>query len=468
MVKKTIFSKLFFTYLILIIAVMAVIAVLLSYAFNNYVFGEKQQEMRAAAAETVLLLGKYEQAEITYSELNDSLDILGSMTGSRIYAIRLNPEVLANKNLVLDKELLDAYLFEDLKSILQGKEVSRKKQYSDRFAADVAFLGVPYGQDNMIEGAILFFAPLDEIYAYIQKINMIIWCSALAAVILSGIMIYLAALKITKPLKIMEEGAIQLAAGEQINDLAVHSGDELEKMAKAFNNMKNQISTAENMRRDFMASVSHDLRTPLTSINGFVQGMLDGLVKPQDYPKYLNIIKTETNRLMGLTGEILESAKIQSGEITLARKYFLVGNTLEEILESTGMRENPKNIELMMDCPDGLELYADQYRFKQILINILDNALKYTGKNGKIKLTITPEDGGIKLSVQDNGKGIAPQDLPFIFEKFYRADKSRQEVEGGTGLGLNITKMLVEQHGGRISASSTYGQGTEIVIFFPG
>lgn len=294
---------------------------------------------------------------------------------------------------------------------------------------------------------------------------MIIWCSALAAVILSGIMIYLAALKITKPLKIMEEGAIQLAAGEQINDLAVHSGDELEKMAKAFNNMKNQISTAENMRRDFMASVSHDLRTPLTSINGFVQGMLDGLVKPQDYPKYLNIIKTETNRLMGLTGEILESAKIQSGEITLARKYFLVGNTLEEILESTGMRENPKNIELMMDCPDGLELYADQYRFKQILINILDNALKYTGKNGKIKLTITPEDGGIKLSVQDNGKGIAPQDLPFIFEKFYRADKSRQEVEGGTGLGLNITKMLVEQHGGRISASSTYGQGTEIVIF---
>lgn len=162
MVKKTIFSKLFFTYLILIIAVMAVIAVLLSYAFNNYVFGEKQQEMRAAAAETVLLLGKYEQAEITYSELNDSLDILGSMTGSRIYAIRLNPEVLANKNLVLDKELLDAYLFEDLKSILQGKEVSRKKQYSDRFAADVAFLGVPYGQDNMIEGAILFLLRLTK------------------------------------------------------------------------------------------------------------------------------------------------------------------------------------------------------------------------------------------------------------------------------------------------------------------
>jgi signal transduction histidine kinase len=468
MVKKTIFSKLFFTYLILIIAVMAVIAVLLSYAFNNYVFGEKQQEMHAAADETVLLLGKYEQAEITYSELNDSLDILGSMTGSRIYVIRLNQEVLANKNLVLDKELLDAYLFEDLKSILQGKEISRKKQYSDRFAADVAFLGVPYGQGSMIEGAVLFFAPLDEIYAYIQKINMIIWCSALAAIFLSGILIYLTALKITRPLKIMEEGAIQLAAGEQINDLAVYSGDELEKMAKAFNDMKNRISTVENMRRDFMASVSHDLRTPLTSINGFVQGMLDGLVKPQDYPKYLNIIKTETNRLMGLTGEILESAKIQTGEITLARKYFLVRNTLEEILENTGMRKNPKNIELVMDCPDGLEIYADQQRFKQILINILDNALKYTGKNGKIKLTATPEDGGIKLNVQDNGQGIALQDLPFIFERFYRADKSRQEVEGGTGLGLNITKMLVEQHGGRISASSIYGQGTEIVIFFPG
>lgn len=312
----------------------------------------------------------------------------------------------------------------------------------------------------------MLFAPLDTIKANIARINMIIWLAAAAAVLLSGMVIYAVSLKISRPLKMMEEGARRIAEGEQVEDLTVNSGDELEKLAQAFNYMKNKILAAEKMRREFIASVSHDLRTPLTTINGFVQGMLEGLVKQEDSPKYLRIIKEETQRLMGLTGDILEQAKLQSGGINLLRKYFNLRELLEKVLDDTGILQNGKNILLRLDCPGSIEVYADEDRLKQVMVNILDNALKFTEANGQVLIKAMENEEAITIMVRDNGQGIDPDDLPLIFEKFYRGDKSRQGSTG-TGLGLNIVKMLVEAHGGKVQALSSLGEGTEIIIVLP-
>ncbi|NLI91181.1 MAG: HAMP domain-containing protein [Peptococcaceae bacterium] len=466
-VNKTIFRKLFFTYLLLIIAVMSVIAFAFSWGYNNYVFTEKQADLRSAAAKTAMLIESYRNEQISSTELNHSLDILSYMTGSRIYAIKLTKESLQNEKLIMDQDYIDGYLFEDLKNILNGQEVTRKKQYSDRMDGYVVFVGEPLHNQTGIEGAILLFAPIDQFSAQITLINLTIWLSALVAVFVSSFLIYSISQKISRPLRVMEEGARKIAAGEQIEDLVVQTGDELDKMAQAFNSMKNKITAAENMRREFIASVSHDLKTPLTTINGFVQGMLDGLVKPEENTKYLKIIKEETQRLIGLTGDILELAKLQSGGINLQRKYFNLKELLEKTLESTGFQCNTKKTLISMDCPENIELYADEERFRQILINILDNAFKFTPENGEIILKASQLEREICLRIKDNGQGIAPDDLPYIFEKFYRGDKSRQESTGGTGLGLNIVKMLVESHGGRIEAQSVLGQGTEFILFFP-
>lgn len=468
MFKNSIFRRILCTYMALLIALLSVIAVLLSLGYNRYVFQQKQEELRSAAEETSLLLKKYRRDEITYSELSNSLDLLSSLTDSRIYAIKVSKESLQNEKLLLDNELLDNYLIEDLQAILDGREVYRKRQYTDRFGSQVVFVGIPLENTQNIEGAILLFAPVEEIMANIARINMIIWLSAGAAAIISGLIIYLISLKISRPLKKIEEGAKKLASGEEVEDFNFNTGDELESLAQAFNYMKNKINSTEEMRREFIASVSHDLKTPLTSINGFIQGMLDGLVQPEQFPKYLSIIKKESQRLQGLTDDILEAAKYQSGSIILARQYFPVKEFLEQIIEAFAMTCQEKQLTLEIRCPEDLEVYADQERLKQVLINIVSNACKFTQESGRILISACRLEDRVCFSIRDNGQGIPAEELPFIFEKFYRGDKSRREATGGTGLGLNIVKRLVELHGGRVEAWSEVGKGTEIKLSIPG
>ncbi|UWG97040.1 HAMP domain-containing histidine kinase [Dehalobacter sp. DCM] len=446
---------------------MAVLAVFFSVGFRNYVFNEKQNDLQTAAAQTRQVITAYAQGQVDYQELHDSLNILSQMTGSRIYAIRLNLETLDYEELVMDNTLLDSYLIEDLKQIMKGQDVTRKKQYSDQLASDVAFFGTPLKEQGKVTGAILLFAPLEDSYAYIMKINVTIWLSALVAVIVSGGVIYVISRRISKPLKTIAEGAEKVAAGERIEDLAVSGTDELAELTHAFNDMKNKLVMAESMREDFIASISHDLRTPLTTINGFVQGMMDGLVKQEDYPKYMSIIHQETQRLRTLTGDILEAAKLQSGGITLCKRYFSVKAFLDRTIENAGMINNDKQIHIAIECSDSLEIYADAERLQQVFVNILTNALNFTDKNGLIRISATSDQREIVFRVKDNGIGIEPKDLPLIFEKFYRGDKARRGLTGGTGLGLNIAKRLVELHNGKISAKSTPGEGTEIVMVFP-
>lgn len=476
MYKKTIFRKLLFTYLFIIVTVVAVIAIALSWWYSDYVFKEKKQDLQAAAAKTGELVNRYYANEINLKELNESLNLLGYMTDARIYAVKLTKQALARDHLTLNQKNLDGYLLQDLQDILDGQEVFRQEQYSDSLHSNIVFLGLPLKAGPEIEGAILLFSPLDALSINISRINMFIWLSALGAVLLSGLVIYFISLRISRPIRIMENMAMKLAAGEAIPgeaipgegiaDLNINTGDELERLAWSFNHMKNKIGAAENMRREFIASVSHDLRTPLTSINGFVQGMLDGLVQPDDTPRYLRIIKEETKRLLTLTEDILQLAKIQSGSITLCRSYIPVKSFLEEVMENSGLACNSKGIAIQVDCAENEEVYADKERLQQILLNIIGNSLKFTPLGGRVAIAVEVSGEMVRFRVQDTGQGIAPEELPFIFEKFFRGDKSRFAT-GGTGLGLNIAKTFVEMHGGKIYARSEEGTGTEIIFELP-
>lgn len=471
MYKKTIFRKLLFTYLFIIVTVVAVIAIALSRWYGDYVFKEKKQDLQAAAVKTGELVNRYYQNEINLQELNESLNLLGYMTDARIYAVKLSKQALARDHLTLNQKNLDGYLLRDLQDILDGQEVFRQEQYSDSLHSNIVFLGIPLKTGPEIEGAILLFSPVDVLSINISRINMLIWLSALGAVLLSGLVIYFISLRISRPIRLMENMAMKLAAGEAIPgegiaDLNINTGDELERLAWSFNHMKNKIGAAENMRREFIASVSHDLRTPLTSINGFVQGMLDGLVQPDDTPRYLRIIKEETKRLLTLTEDILQLAKIQSGSITLCRSYIPVKSFLEEIVENSGLACNSKGIAIQVDCAENDEVYADKERLQQILLNIIGNSLKFTPQGGRVTIAVEVNGEEVRFRVRDTGQGIEPGELPFIFEKFFQGDKSRFAM-GGTGLGLNIAKTFVEMHGGKIYARSEEETGTEIIFELP-
>ena len=464
---KSIFVKLLVTYLAIIISVIAVLSLCISMVYNWYVFDQKQKELEKIGYYVSELVNKLENKELSLTELNASLDAMGYISDSMIYAIRIDKKALENPNSIqLSEDLKESYLLSDLQKILNGENVFRKKQYSQKFDAYVVFSGIPWKTNAGITGAILLFSPISQINSNITKLNLIIWIMALVLIILSALVIYFNSLRISKPIQQIEMVAGKLALGEPSDDLIVKSADEIGKLAKSFNYMKHQLSSTEKMRSEFIANVSHDMRTPLTSINGFVSGMLDGIVQPEDYNKYLVIIKDETLRLTKLTNDILQLAKIQSGSIKLFRENLIVKDILNNVLSGTKAFMEEKSISLALEYDNTITVYADSDKLKQILINIIDNAVKYTEYGGGIWISVKCRSSIREFRIRDTGIGISAEELPFIFEKFYRVDKSRSSP-GGTGLGLNIAQSLIELHGGNIWVESELGAGTEIIFEFP-
>lgn len=464
---RSIFNRLMITYALLIILITGSLAVFMSIGFNRYVFNEKKTLLAAAAIKVEGLLNSYNSGSLTKAELQVGIDTLGFLSDATIYVVKVNQSTLNNPASVsLAQQLSEAYMVDDLKKILAGKTVYRKKQFSEALNTDVVFYGTPLKQDHKTIGAVLIFSPLDPINSWLAKINAMIAGTALFALIISFFFISFSSARISRPIKQMEEITRKIANGEESPELNIHTGDEIEQLANSFNHMKQQVASTELMRREFIANVSHELRTPLTSINGFTQGMLDGLIQPHQYPHYLTVIQSETQRLMRLTGDILELAKLQGGRLTLHKQHLSVTDQLNKALEAFEMQRAQKQIRFRIDCAADLYVWADPDRLQQILHNIIDNAMRYSSEGQQINIRVQKQTGFLQFAITDYGTGISTEDLPYVFERFYRDEKSRFGITG-SGLGLSIVKNLVEAHGGKITVKSQAGQETSFIFNLP-
>ncbi|NLW92634.1 MAG: HAMP domain-containing histidine kinase [Syntrophomonadaceae bacterium] len=461
---RSIFSRLLSTYLLLMLLLTGSLAGLLSYGFSRYIYTEKTRVFNAAATRASIVVNGYYQGDYTAKEMQIALDNLGYITDTTIYALKLDQADLHGTAQAIS-QLQQECLPGDLRQILNGESVFRKKQFSRMLEAEVAFLGTPLRVDGKIIGAILIFSPLSETRSYLARINGIIGGTAVLFLIISFFIIYLTAARISRPIRKMEQAVLSLAAGEDLPELSIKTGDEVEFLANSLNHMQRQIETTERIRREFIANVSHDLRTPLTSINGFIQGMVDGLVPLEQYPRYLGLLQDETRRLMTLTGDILELAKLQGDGIALHKSALSVLKTLEELARQFRLGGEP-GLLIRLDCPPDLQVIADHERLQQILYNLISNAVRYSGESGEILIIAGRQENRVHFFVKDSGPGVAAEDLPFIFERFYRGQKHRPGEEG-SGLGLSIVKDLVELHGGSISAESKPGQGAVFTFWLP-
>ncbi|HEX3030339.1 MAG TPA: HAMP domain-containing sensor histidine kinase [Clostridia bacterium] len=465
---KSIFSRMLITYLLLI----SVIIILLSFAITNiykwYVFDTKKNELKTAAYQVNKLANGYLKGQTSLDELNASLDSIGYITDSKIYVVKMDKKTLkSTKKLKLGEVLDESYVIKGMQTVLDGKTVFSKEQYSAKMDMYIVFMGVPWQNEKGITGSILIFSPTSILNENIRNIRTIIWTIAVIFILLSIAATYINALRISRPIFKIEQAANKIASGKNAEDIVIKTNDEIERLANSFNHMKKELAKTEEIRREFIASISHDLKTPLTSIKGFVEAMLDNVVEQHEHDKYLHFIEDEASRLTRLTDEILQFAKIQSGNIKLRRENLDVKDIMESVLSSVKIPAEEKSINIKVQCSDNIKVFADEDRLKQVLINILGNAIKYTGKGGNIDVQVEDLFSKVIFRIKDDGMGITPEDLPYIFEKFYRADKSRQSSNGGTGLGLSIAKSLIELHEGRIWALSDYSKGTEICFELP-
>ncbi|MDI6600346.1 MAG: ATP-binding protein [Thermoanaerobacteraceae bacterium] len=261
----------------------------------------------------------------------------------------------------------------------------------------------------------------------------------------------------------MAGAAREIAEGKFSEDISITGDDEIALLADSFNYMKNQLSRIEKMRQELISNISHELRTPLTTIRGFIQGIMDGMVRPEEERQYLRIALDEVGRMTNLVGDLLELSKLQTGSVKLYKKEFPVKSLMDEAIKGFEMECRDKDIEIRAEVEEEFNITADRDRIKQVLINLIGNAVKFTPAGGHITVSARRSDDRAVFKVSDTGPGIPEENMPFIFDRFYRGDNAGQ----GHGLGLAIAKELVELHGGTIRAESRPGQDTTFIFDLP-
>jgi signal transduction histidine kinase len=247
------------------------------------------------------------------------------------------------------------------------------------------------------------------------------------------------------------------------------SQDEVGELASAFQTMATNVSRAQQAERDLVANVSHELKTPLTSIQGFSQAMLDGTVSgEQDYQELALIIQQESQRMRRLVEQMLELSRLEAGTTPLDLGPVALDEFVEQIGKRYARLGEAKGVSVEWRAPAGLTLNADAGRLEQVLVNLLDNALQYTDTGGRISLFAQyAQPSGISFVVRDTGKGIPAADVPRLFERFYQVERSRAGQGRHVGLGLAIVREIVDAHHGRIAVESTEGVGTTVTVTIP-
>jgi signal transduction histidine kinase len=302
---------------------------------------------------------------------------------------------------------------------------------------------------------------------FIERTNLTLIYGALIGAVIALVLGIFLSRTLTRPIRELTRATHAVSEGDLLQQVTVHSNDELGELAQAFNKMSAELSRSVNARKQMTADVAHELRTPLSLIIGHAEAVHDGVLPPSR--ENFEIIREEAARLEHLVNDLRTLSLADAGELSISLQIVEPERLVNEVASLYQVETQKKNISITLDVAPHLpSLEVDPGRMMQVLTNILDNALRHTPAGGQVVLSATQAAANVEISVQDSGPGLPTGDLDRIFERLYRTDNSRQREDGGSGLGLAIAKSIVQAHGGQISAESGAGKGLKVIISLPG
>lgn len=316
-------------------------------------------------------------------------------------------------------------------------------------------------------GHVFMFADSNNIKRIINQLSQQFLFVGLLTVFLTIFTVFILSRVITRPLLKMKKATEQLSRGHHEVELYTHRKDELGELATSISRLSKDLERLKNERNEFLGSISHELRTPLTYMKGYMDIINRQDTTTESRKQYIKIIQEETTHLAGLIQNLFELAKIDHNEFAIKKEKIMLGDLIRTVVANIQPAINKRGIRFTVDYPDDLVAYVDPGRIRQVLLNILDNAMKYTDEGNSIVMTGSQDKNGTVITISDTGEGIPEEDVPYIFERLYRAEKSRSRSSGGSGLGLAIAKEIVELHGGDITVENTQGEGTVFIISLP-
>ncbi len=381
----------------------------------------KAQKVYDEFGALIVVMDRYGKIRhILFNELADDTDINATLSGEEFLSI--------------------------LYQAMSGKEIQIRTNVPG-LGGPVFTVAVPWGQGQTVLGAVFIHTRAQVVEAEYKNLIWQVMAGAGTAVLLAVISLYFVTKQLTKPLKTMSEAAKEMAQGRFDVTAEVTGVLEVQELAASFNSMAGQLKRTEESRREFVANVSHELRSPMTSIQGFLEGMQDGTIPNDEHPKYLKIVGDEAKRLTKLIADLLALSRMEQGATKQNFSNFDINEIIRRALIRRMADIDHKQLEVDVDFQqDQCYCWGDSDRIEQVVVNLLDNALKFSYDKGKITWRTRITGNKATVTIADDGPGILPQDQPHIFERFYKADKAHTAGKG-TGLGLSICRRILEAHG---------------------
>ena len=322
-------------------------------------------------------------------------------------------------------------------------------------------VALPIQSGATLQGLVLVSCEASEISSMWQDISSLFLITATAVILIAAIISSVTSMRQSKPIKEIAAAARQFGHGELSVRVDVgHRRDEVGELAEAFNAMADSLSKSEQRRSEFIANVSHELKTPMTTIAGFADGILDGTIPPEKEKQYLQVISSETRRLSRLVRSMLDLSRLQSDE-RAAQQQFDICETMLRVLVSLESKINAKHLNVDAQLPDDpVQVWGDQDAITQVCYNLLDNAAKFSPENGPLRISITTKSSKAYISISNEGQTISPEELPLLFDRFHKTDHSRSADRDGVGLGLYIVKTILNSHKENITCTSEDGKTT--------
>lgn len=471
--KLKLFKKYFLTTTIIILVSFIGMLVILSIVLNNYFVGSRRDTLSEACDEIsqhIVLVTK-EGSKIEPTQVFDVIRTVSKVSDTDIFIADKSGTVVVcaceewaeNRNCQHTAQKLSIKDFEEdsnNKLKISTLDIYKKPHY-------VATLEV-YGADGTFFGRVFATSTLSTVENLLSAVTKLYLLSSVVPVIVMFFAIYTMTYRLTKPLKLMSQASVAMARGDFSKRIPVMSDDEIGELSAAFNKMTNSLSQLEGMRKSFVANVSHELKTPMTTIGGFIDGILDGTIEPEKQQYYLGIVSDEVRRLSRLVESMLSMSRLESGEFSLKKEIFDISAMLCSIAVSQEQRIKAKNIEIFgLDGMQSISVNADKDLIYQAIYNLVDNAIKFTEEGGAISFKLENDGLNTVFTISNTGKGIPQKDLPLVFERFYKVDKSRSASKNSTGLGLYIVKKIITAHGGKISLTSREDKSTTFAVYLP-
>lgn len=465
--RKTLYLKFCLAYLIFGFFGFVIVATFVSSMTFEHLRREKAD---ALYKEATLIANTYASDlydnNTTLDTVKYQLDALDTYLSATIWIINPSGRMILDSSAPMDVE--NEVVVENFDPTVTQGSYYTVGTFFDSFDEKMISVFAPITSNYMVRGYVVIHYPISNIHASSDSLLNISYIMLVILFLLSLIIVIFFTEMVYIPLRKITEATEQYAAGNMHYEFSVDSEDEMGYLAASLNYMASEIARSEDNQKKFVANVSHDFRSPLTSIKGYLEAMLDGTIPPEMHEKYLTIVLNETDRLTKLTNSLLTLNNLNTKGVMLERTDFDINQVIRNVAASFEGTCRQKNvaIELVL-VGDYLYVNADMGKIQQVLYNLLDNAIKFSHHDSAIKIEITEKRSKIFVSVKDRGIGIPKDDLKLIWDRFYKSDLSRGKDKKGTGLGLSITKEIIHAHGEHINVISTEGVGTEFIFSLP-